>query len=117
MAATLMTPATIVGLYNDLYGMVQDTWGIAQQARQLLIKPTDPTSLTLAQSDPVARETNIQAVEDQLQLITDLNVKVEDAISELLFAIRFLEDNARRVAPLPVAIDGPAFGVNVDDAP
>ena len=117
MAATLLQPSDLAPLFTDLYNFVQGAWEIGRRARKLDTAPTDADAFTLAQSPISTREANIQAVEDVLQNITNLNLKVEDAISELQFAIKFLEDAARRHAPLPVAIGGPPFGVNTDYKP
>ena len=117
MAATLLVQADLTPLFDNLYDFVQAAWEIGRRARKLQTAPTDADAYTLFTTPVATREANIQAVEDMLQRITNLNLKVEDAISELQFAIKFLEDAARRHAPLPVAIGGPPFGVNTDFKP
>lgn len=117
MAATLFDPTPINAQYTLLYQFVQNAWEIARRQRKFLTAPTDPDAYTLAQADPVAQAANIALVLQQFQYLQDLLVKVDDALSEMDFAINALEDYAAVTTPLPTAIAGPPFGVNHTSTP
>lgn len=116
--AVLLTPPVLDAQFNRLFDFIQESWNIARKARLVTGEPPpNPDAYTLDTTPFSAEEANIAAVLDRLKKIQDLQVKVDDAISEMTFAIRFLEDRARRVPPLPSAIAGPPFGVNTSPAP
>lgn len=109
--ATLLTPPVINDQYKLLFDFVQEAWNINRKARLLQGEPPpNPDAYTLEQADPVSEEQNIEAVLESFQRLRELQVKVDDAISEMEFALNFLIDRARRRPPLPFAIGGPPFG-------
>jgi hypothetical protein len=113
MAATLLTPTPIDAQYDLLFEFIQEAWEIARRQRKFLTAPTDPDAYTLAQpGSPAAQQANIDAVVEHMLRVRNLLVKVDDAISEMDFAITALRDYAAQVTPLPSAIAGPPFGVN-----
>jgi hypothetical protein len=111
MPATLLTPVPLNTIYNEIFDEIQRCWEIARKARLLQTTPTVADAYTLYQTPPATMEANILAVEDVLRRISALQVKLDDANSELTFAINFLKDWARRSAALPTAIAGHPFGV------
>lgn len=112
MPATLFTPTPLAAQYDRLFAFVQESWEIARKQRLFLTTPTAADAYTLAQTDPVAQQANIVLVVAQFERLQDLLVKVDDAMSEMTFAITALRDYAAVVTPLPSAIAGPPFGVN-----
>ncbi len=109
--ATLLQPPVLNAQYDRLFDFVQEAWDIARKARLLQTEPPpNPDAYTLDQADPVLEEQNIAAVLAVFQRLKELQVKVDDGISEMEFALNFLIDRARRKPPLPAAIGGPPFG-------
>lgn len=117
MAATLFTPTPLNAQYALLYSFIQAAWEIARKQRKFLTSPTDPDAYTLAQTDPVAQAANIVLVIQEFDYLKHLLVKVDDAMSEMEFAITALRDYAAVTTPLPSAIAGPPFGVNHTSTP
>lgn len=112
MAATLLTTAPLNAQYLLLYQFIQNAWELARKQRKFLTSPTDVDAYTLAQTNPVTQQTNIEAVVQEFDYLKHLLVKVDDAMSEMESALTALRDYAAVVTPLPTAIAGPPFGVN-----
>lgn len=112
MAATLFTVTPLNAQYLLLYQFIQNAWEIARRQRLFLTTPTAVDAYTLAQTNPVTQQTNIVAVVEEFDRLQDLLVKVDDAMSEMNFAITALRNYAAVTTPLPSAIAGPPFGVN-----
>lgn len=117
MPATLFTDADLTPRFNNLFDFIQGSFEIARRARKLATDPESSDALTLDQTNPVAEEGNIAKVEERAKKIKDLLVKVDDAMSEMTFAIEFMKDRARRKPALPIAIHGPPFGTVTTEAP
>ena len=121
MAKTLVIPTTLDPLFNDLFDFCQRAWELGRRARK---NYTDPNGLsplgdtiTLEQAVPATEQTNVEAVLAELERVKALLVKVDDAMSELDFALNFLKDRAYRKPPLPVEIEGPHFDTVTASAP
>jgi hypothetical protein len=117
MPATLFTVTPLNAQYLLLYQFIQAAWEIARRQRNFLIAPTAADSYTLAQTNPVTQQTNIIAVVEQFERLQDLLIKVDDAMSEMTFALTALRNYAAVTTPLPSAIAGPPFGVNHTSTP
>jgi hypothetical protein len=116
--ATLLTPSPLNTQFNRLFDFIQNAFDLARKARLLQLEPPpNADAFTLDQADPVMEEANIADVLAVFKRIRELQVKVDDAITEMEFAINFLIDRARRKPPLPTAIGGPPFGTITSSAP